>query len=116
MSKSNIEDFLNDIQLVSHEQFEIVSAIREIFLDANPNLVEKIKYGGLTFSLSSMLCGGIYSYKSHVSVEFSNGVGFSDPEYRLEGGGQWRRHVKIRSKADIENSKVAFFINQAVRE
>ena len=112
-SNDRVNDFLADTQLTSPSQFEIVTSIRELFLSANSDLVDDIKYGGLVFNLAGSFIGGIYTYKEHISIEFSNGAGFTDPDSILEGGGKKRRHLKIHSSDDIAQKNAIYFINQA---
>ena len=112
-NNDRVNDFLADTQLTSPTQFEMVTSIRDLFLNANSDLVDDIKYGGLVFNLSGSLIGGIYTYKEHISIEFSNGASFSDPDSILEGKGKKRRHLKIHSSEDIFQKDAAFFIGQA---
>ncbi len=114
-TSDKVNDFLSDIQSIASEQFDMVIAIRDIFLRANEELVEGIKYGGLVFNVSDALIGGIYSYKEHVSIEFSNGADFIDNDSILEGGGKKRRHLKIYENDDIVQKDVAHFVSQAVK-
>jgi len=77
------------------------------------------KYGGTIFVTdpelpdSVSLVGGVYGYKDYVSVEFSKGAGFDDPDRQLEGKGKARRHVKLHSLGDIAAKDVAGFLGQA---
>jgi len=116
MSQNKINEFLDDLKLLPNNPHKRVLEIRNMFLKANPHLLEKIMYGGLTFHSSAGLLGGIFSYKAHISVEFSDGANFPDPEGLLEGGGKRRRHLKIRSFEDIKNKKTAAFVHEAVAE
>ncbi|RVU29346.1 DUF1801 domain-containing protein [Neptunomonas marina] len=113
-TSDKVNDFLSDIQSISSEQFDMVMAIRDIFLKANEELVEGIKYGGLVFNVSNILVGGIYTYKEHISIEFSNGANFIDTDSVLEGSGKKRRHLKIYESDDISQKNIAYFVNQAV--
>ncbi len=113
-TSDKVNDFLSDIQSISSEQFDIIISIRDVFLKSNKELVEGIKYGGLVFSASNALIGGIYIYKEHISVEFSNGANFIDTDSILEGGGKKRRHLKIYTDEDIAPKKIEYFVNQAV--
>jgi len=112
-SNDKVNDFLADTQLTSPEQCELVTSIRGLFLSANSDLVDDIKYGGLVFNLSGKLIGGIYTYKEHISIEFSNGASFADPDSILEGKGKQRRHLKIQSDEDISIKSAEYFIKQA---
>jgi|TARA_R110002094_G_C4905973_1_gene210617 hypothetical protein len=113
-TRDKVNDFLSDIQSISSEQFDLLIAIRDIFIRSNEELVEDIKYGGLVFNVSDALIGGIYSYKKHVSIEFSNGADFIDNDSILEGGGKKRRHLKIYENDDIVQKNVEYFVSQAV--
>ena len=112
-ASDKVSDFISDIQSLSSEQFDLIIAIREIFLESNKDLVEDIKYGGLVFNVSNTLVGGIYTYKKHISVEFSNGHRFIDTDSILEGSGKKRRHIKIYTSDDIGHKNVTYFVNQA---
>ncbi len=107
-----IQDFLNDIQTISTEQWEQITAIRSVFNEIGPELREGIMYGGLVFFAGKELVSGIFPYKNHISIEFGNGVNFSDPDGFLEGKGKMRRHLKILAKSDIVDKKVDFYIRQ----
>jgi hypothetical protein len=76
--------------------------------------VESIKYGGLTYSIDKELISGIFSYKQHVSIEFGRGCDFPDPQGVLEGGGKYRRHIKISALQEIKDKCVAFYIQEAI--
>jgi hypothetical protein len=111
-----ISDFINDIHSVAPEQSETVSCIRRVFNEVDSALTEDIKYGGIVFAKSGMLIGGIFPYKNHISIEFSNGADFTDPDGLLEGSGLRRRHLKLRCCKDITEKKARYYIEQAVSE
>jgi len=106
---------MDDLQSISPDKLEIIVSIRKIFLSANKELTEDIKYGGLVFNLSNALIGGIFPYKEHISIEFSNGVDFPDPSGMLEGKGKKRRHLKIVKKQDIDAKNVEIFVAEAIK-
>jgi len=113
-SNDKVNHFLADIQFLSVAQFDTVMAIRALFLKANAHLVEDVKYGGLVFNMSDTLIGGIYTYRKHLSIEFSYGFSFTDVNGVLEGSGKKRRHIKIVNDADISGKNVMYFVTQAV--
>ncbi len=113
-SNEKVNDFLKDIRTTLPDSVEVVEKIREIFLEGNIEIEEDIKYGGIVFNVSSKLIGGIYLYKEHMSIEFSNGANFSDPEGFLEGKGKLRRHLKITEKSDLKNKDISNYIKQAI--
>jgi len=114
-NEDKIHDFLCDLQTVSAPQHDIVITVRGLFLKANSTLLEEIKYGGLTFRLASGLVGGIYAYQHHISIEFSEGATFKDPDCLLQGNGKYRRHLKIMTATDINNKQALYYIQQAVQ-
>ena len=110
-----VNKFIDDLQFTSPDKLETIKLIRKIFLNANKDLAEDIKYGGLVFNLSNTLIGGIFPYKNHISIEFSNGAAFSDPSKKLEGKGKKRRHLKIIEKQDIKTKNVHTFVAMAAK-
>ncbi len=110
-----IRQFLDDTQQTSTERYAILCTLRTLYQGTQPPMEESFKYGGLAYSLSKKLIGGLFSYKEHVSVEFSDGADFEDPHAVLEGGGKRRRHIKIRTQNDIETKYVAFYIQEALK-
>lgn len=108
-----VEKFIDDIGSVNTRFHSILLTLREIFLESGVDLEEGIKYGGLVFSRDSKLIGGIYIYKSHLSIEFSQGADFDDPEGLLQGSGKFRRHLKYTSENDIQANQSEAFIKQA---
>ncbi|HCP81710.1 MAG TPA: DUF1801 domain-containing protein [Octadecabacter sp.] len=97
----------------------IIETVIACAKDLRPSTHIGSKYGGTTFVTdpelpdSVSLLGGVFAYKGHVSVEFSKGADFDDPNGLLEGKGKARRHVKLRSIEDIDTKNVAGFLSQA---
>ncbi|MDX1351457.1 MAG: DUF1801 domain-containing protein [Thiomicrorhabdus sp.] len=111
-----IEDFICDVELVNPEFAQVIELVRDMFAKACEELLLDIKYGGLVFFKRGELVAGVFPYTNHLSIEFSNGVAFSDPFSRLEGKGKKRRHLKIYKAEDIETKNALFFVKQAVGE
>jgi hypothetical protein len=108
-----VQEFLDDIQMIDSEKYEIMQKLRNIVFKVYPKTKERMMYGGIMFSLDDDF-GGIFLRKNHISFEFGNGVNMDGPDNVLEGKGQYRRHLKIRSVVDIKNKKVEFYVKQAV--
>ena len=74
-------------------------------------------YGGLVFELEDAVhktqIGGVFISKKHVSFEFSKGYLMDDPDGLLEGGGKFRRHLKLRSFNDIDDKNLIYYFKQA---
>jgi hypothetical protein len=111
-----IDTFLDDIRIIDCGQVNMVNSIRSLFKETHQALREDIKYGGLVFFKSGVLCAGIFPYKKHISIEFSGGADFQDSSGLLEGKGKRRRHLKIYKPQDITDKRVSYFIQQAVSE
>ena len=92
---------------------EIEAIIDEVCPDAG----RRSMYGGILFEAEAgnpktMVCGH-FIYTNHVSLEFSNGYKFSDPDGVLEGKGKYRRHIKLIKQSDIVDKSVRSMIEQA---
>lgn len=70
--------------------------------------------GGILFSLDSEDFSGLFVRQKHISFEFSKGFLMKYFNKFLEGSGKFRRHLKIRTKEDIKNKKIEFFVKQAL--
>jgi len=116
MTKSKderVQKFLNEIKEFDVKKSEILQKLRKMVFTQYPKVDERMMYGGIMFSLKDDF-GGLFVSKNHVSFEFSNGYKMNDPKRILEGTGKFRRHLKIRSLADIDEKKASFFVKQTV--
>lgn len=99
-------------------QAAIIDALEEMVADVAPELHGRSMYGGQMLEreagVAATAVGGYFGYKAHVSFEFSHGARLSDPDGMLEGSGKSRRHLKLRSVADIGAKGCADFLAQAV--
>lgn len=107
-----VQQLIRDFEALDTEKYAIIQRLRKIVFAAHPCVSERVMYGGIMFSLDEDF-GGVFVSKHHVSFEFGNGFRMSDPKNFLEGKGKFRRHLKIRSMADIKAKEVEFFVNQA---
>ncbi len=96
----------------------IVDAIKDIAGQIKPDVRYLSKYGGEVLALDpdddKKFVGGIFSYKDHVSLEFSNGAVFDDPDGHLEGKGKSRRHLKLYTVDDVVTKDAERFLKQAM--
>ena len=109
-----VQKFLDELGMVDSEKSITLNTMREIVFEVYPQTDERMMYGGIMFSIDKEDFGGLFVRKNHISFEFGNGVSMEDPGKFLEGSGKFRRHLKIRSKEDVTNKKVDFFVKQAV--
>ena len=108
-----VQTLLEDFRLLGEQQFQIVEAVRSLVKKTVKPLIEEVKYGGVLFS-SGVHFGVVFAYKDHVSVEFGHGAKIQNPEGFLEGAGRGRRHVKLRTVADIKAKKLAAYFPLAL--
>lgn len=85
--------------------------------DIAPDAVSANRYGALVFAGEagvhrSIFCG-IFEFRFHIGLEFNRGAQLRDADGVLEGKGQYRRHLKLRSVEDIAAKGVAGFVAQA---
>jgi hypothetical protein len=107
-----VQKFLDETEEFDVEKFDILLKLRKIVFVTYPNVNERVMYGGIMFSLEDDF-GGLFVRKNHISFEFVNGYEMKDPTGMLEGTGQFRRHLKIKSLDDIKKKKVEGFVRQA---
>jgi hypothetical protein len=113
MTKKSVQTLLEDIRLVSEQNYEIVEAVRALVKKTFETTSEEVKYGGILFT-SGVQFGGVFSYKAHVTVEFGSGSKITDTFGFLEGTGKGRRHVKLMSVAQIKDKKLAQYLSLAL--
>lgn len=110
-----IKQLLQDFDAVNPELGKIIRSLRKTVLSIAPESVEKIMYGGIIFTIPDRMFCGLFLRKNHVSVEFDLGFLLQDKEKHLEGAGQYRRHLKILNKNDINTKKAENFISQSLK-
>jgi hypothetical protein len=96
---------------------QITREIDEIVEEICPGVGRRSMYGGIVFEKEpgnhgTLVCGH-FVYKNHVSLEFSKGAEFSDPDNVLEGKGKYRRHIKLTEPSQIREKSVRSYVEQA---
>jgi hypothetical protein len=114
MGSKSVHALLEDIRLLGTRQFELVEAVRQQVHHAFPEATEAVQYGGILCTTETRFCG-VFAYKAHISVEFSRGALIEDEWGHLEGGGQFRRHLKLKQLADLETRRLADYLPLAHR-
>lgn len=112
-SDEAVATLLHDLATTHEAMLEIVQRVRTVVEEAAGTVSEMVKYGGIVFSRVAPFCG-VYAYQEHVSVEFGHGYTFKDPHGVLEGGGKYRRHIKLRSVADVQDKHLGEYVKQAL--
>lgn len=97
---------------------DIEDAIKEVIDQIAPDVSYVEKYGGEVIVPNpddeAAFVGGIFSYKEHVSLEFSEGASFDDPNGHLEGKGKNRRHLKLTDVEQVGSKDAKKFLKQAL--
>lgn len=109
--QNKVQTFIKGLSVLSEKKYKILMELRELVSKTNPDVQERMMYGGIMFSLTEDL-GGVFVYKQHISFEFGNGYMFKDPDQLLQGNGKFRRHLKIKDIKDQEFVKADFYISQ----
>jgi hypothetical protein len=117
-SDDRVEALLRDIRAMDAQLHGIVQEVRAAVHDTAPAVTEKVMYGGIMFAddlgpVGASFCG-VFAYRQHVSLEFGKGSDLDDRHGVLEGGGKYRRHIKLRTTAAIEEKHVRDYLRQAL--
>ena len=112
-ANKRVQAFIDRLERTDPVKHQIIEAARKLVYNNYPKASERIMYGGILFCLEEDF-GGVFAYKNHVSFEFSIGFKFTDPDHLLEGKGQFRRHLKMKSLQEVETKMLDFFVKQAL--
>ncbi|MGB1234930.1 MAG: DUF1801 domain-containing protein, partial [Planktomarina sp.] len=97
----------------------IEAAIKELVADIAPHARYLPKYGGHVIALDpdsdKTFVGGFFISANHVSLEFSEGASFDDPDNRLHGKGKKRRHLKFTDASQITAQDTRLYLLQALK-
>lgn len=100
------------------DQDAIIQALDGLIRRVVPEVSLVPKYGGTLYTLrpdekEGQFCG-VFPYKAHVQLAFSEGTMLQDPAGALEGTGKLRRHVNFSGLEDIDDDVIAALIVEAV--
>lgn len=115
MPSKSVQDLIEDVRLLSEDQYQLVQAVRGLVKHSLTAVEEVVKYGGILFASDGVQFGGMFAYRQHVTVEFGRGADIVDPFGHLEGTGKGRRHVKLRTNQDIEDKRLMEYLKLALR-
>lgn len=108
------KQFIQELRETGPDKLEIVETLYYLFAKNSPEFEEKFIYGGIGMYLNDKLVGGIYVYREHVSLVFGEGYKLDDKYKVLEGGGKFRRHIKIKYLKDIQEKHCDYYIKQLI--
>jgi hypothetical protein len=97
ITTKSVHGLLEDIRLVSEQNYEIVEAVRALVRKTFETSSEEVKCGDFRFT-SGVQFGGVSAYGAHVTVEFGSGAKITDTVAFLEGRekGASPRQVDVR--------------------
>ena len=88
-------------------QRELVAAVRDVVLDADPSVSEAIKWQAPTFNYRGNIASFFPKSKKTVTLMFHLGATIADPEGLLEGDGAVSRVARFADAADLEVKRSA---------
>jgi hypothetical protein len=101
---------------------DLALALREIVLEAAPDASESVYqvytvaiWFGFSGKMKDMFCY-ITTNAGHVNLGFPRGATLPDPNRVLEGDGKSMRHIKFRSRRDVERPFVRRYIQAAMED
>ena len=98
---------------LSRQERAVVRALRAFVRKQAPHLREEMKWGGIAFMDSWIVCYA-HALGTHVDFGFFKGVQLKDPTKILQGEGKYLRHIKVRTPDDIPEKELARLLKQAV--
>jgi hypothetical protein len=92
---------------------KMLTEIRKIIKEADPEIVEEWKWGTPAWSHNGLICTG-ETYKDHVKMTFSKGASLKDPDGLFTQDGTVRRAIDIYEGETINKATMKNLIRSAV--
>lgn len=107
-----VDQFILDL---SEDIQKITKALRNIILDASPELVEEYKWSMPNYSYKGLVCY-LQTAKKHVNLGFQKGNELVEKDVNnlLQGTGKTMRHIRITKMEDIQSESFTSLIQVAV--
>ena len=90
----------------------LIGALTRIIEAAAPHLASSVKWGQGCWLDEGSPRIYIHAGKDHVQLGFFRGTSLKDPKHLLVGGGQYLRHVKVRTAGDIDAAAFKALVRQ----
>ncbi len=94
-------------------QRSVAGALREVILQAGPELEERVAYGAPWYRGKGYVCA-IAAHADHTNLEFARGTSLRDPAELLEGSGKRMRHVKVYAVAEVKRPQLRALLREAI--
>jgi hypothetical protein len=103
------------IRELSDWRGETLARMRELILEADPEIVEEWKWSNPVWSRNGIICTG-ESYKSHVKLTFARGASVPDPSKIFNSSleGNLRRAIDIKEGEAVDARAFKALIKAAV--
>ena len=94
---------------------ETLARMRELILEADPEIVEEWKWSNPVWSRHGIICTG-ESYKSHVKLTFARGASVPDPSKLFNSSleGNMRRAIDIKEGEQVDARAFKTLIKAAI--
>jgi hypothetical protein len=93
----------------------VIRGLRTFVTRVAPQLQESVKWGNGCWVQGKAPVAYVYSAPDHVQFGFFTGATLKDPRGLLVGDGKFVRHVKVRTRGDIDETAFAALLRQAAR-
>jgi hypothetical protein len=110
MHDPRVDDYLDRLDPT---QAALAQALRQLVRAAAPRAVETFKWAQPVFEHGGPLCW-IKAHKGHVTLGFWRGKQLPSGAGVIEGSGQKMGHIKVRSAAEIQPTRLKALIREAV--
>ena len=94
----------------------IIRTLRKFVKRVAPQLQESVKWGNGCWVQGKVPVAYVYSAADHVQFGFFAGAALKDPKGLLNGAGKFVRHVKVRTRSDIDERAFGAFLREAVED
>ena len=91
----------------------VIRALRKFVKHVAPQLQESVKWGNGCWVQGKSPVAYLYSAPDYVQFGFFRGSELDDPDGLLEGNGKFVRHIKVRTRADIDERAFEALLRQA---
>jgi hypothetical protein len=94
---------------------ETLARMRELILEADPEIIEEWKWSNPVWSLNGIICTG-EAYKTHVKLTFTRGASVPDPSKLFNSSleGNLRRAIDIKEGEQVDARAFKTLIKAAI--
>jgi hypothetical protein len=90
-----------------------LAELRDLILEAVPEVREEIKWGRPCYSVGGVLFCYLQASRAHATLGFQQGAALADPGGLLEGAGKEMRHVKVVPGRATQTQEILALLREA---